>query len=91
MTSSASDSGDEFIEMKIDKGSKEASVSSFVISVSQFSYRGLPKKRSPLQKWHTWFIMAINKENVDKSCVFVLHRYLCVRTNNNCNSYLNNY
>ena len=35
-------------------------------------YRGLPKKRSSLQKWLTWFIMTINKENVNKSCVFVL-------------------
>lgn len=31
MTSSASDTEDEFIEMKIDKGSKDANVSSFII------------------------------------------------------------
>ena len=34
--------------------------------------QGVAKKRSPLQKWLTWFIMTINKENVNKSCVFVL-------------------
>ena len=53
--------------------------------------QGVAKKRSPLQKWLTWFIMTINKENGNKSCVFVLYRYLCVRTSINCNSYLNIY
>ena len=55
------------------------------------AYRGFPKKRSPVQKWLTWFIMTKNKDNVHKSCVFVLHRYLCVSTSINCNSYLNIY
>ena len=43
------------------------------------SYRGLPKKGAPFKNGVSWFIMTIN-ENVNKSCVFVLHRYLCVRT-----------
>ena len=30
------------------------------------------KEPPPHQKWLTWFIMTIGKENVDKSCVFVL-------------------
>ena len=30
------------------------------------------QKKSPLQKWLTWFIMTMNKENVNKSFVFVL-------------------
>ena len=29
-------------------------------------HTGGAKKRSPLQKWLTWFIMAINKENVNQ-------------------------
>ena len=43
------------------------------------------QKRIPLQKWLTWFIMTINKDNYNKSCVnFVLaYRYLCVSTNKN--------
>ena len=41
--------------------------------------QGIAKKKSPLQKWLTWFIMTMNKENINKSCVFVLtYRYLCV-------------
>ena len=38
MTSSASDSGDEFIEMKIDKGSKDASVRSFIVSFNLWKF-----------------------------------------------------
>ena len=33
---------------------------------------GCQKKGAPHQKRFTWIIMAINKENVDKSYVFVL-------------------
>ena len=40
--------------------------------VKKMIYRGLPKKKSPLQKWLTWFTMTMNKENVNKSYVFVL-------------------
>ena len=36
------------------------------------TYRGLPKKKSPQQKWVAWFMMDINKENVNRSYVFVL-------------------
>ena len=39
--------------------------------------QGSAKKKSPPQKWLTWFIMTMNTENVNvlmnvKSCVFVL-------------------
>ena len=51
---------------------------------------GCQKKGAPFKNG-SWFIMTINKENVNKSCVFVPHRYLCVRTSTNCNSYLNTY
>ena len=34
--------------------------------------QGVAKKKSPLQKWLTWFIRTMNKENVNESCVFVL-------------------
>ncbi len=33
---------------------------------------GCQKKGAPHQKRFTWIIMAMNKENVDKSYVFVL-------------------
>ena len=33
---------------------------------------GCQKKEAPHQKRFTWIIMATNKENVDKSYVFVL-------------------
>ena len=36
------------------------------------NYRGWPKKVATHKKWVTWFIMAINEENVNKSYVFVL-------------------
>ena len=35
-------------------------------------YRGWPKNVATHKKWVTWFIMAINEENVNKSYVFVL-------------------
>ena len=43
------------------------------------TYRGLPKKETPHQKQFTWIIMAINKENVDKSYVFVLSQMALAR------------
>ena len=55
----------------------------YVFCIFLCSYAGgCQKKRSPLQKWLTWFMMTINKENVNKSCVFVPHsyRYLRLRT-----------
>ena len=46
---------------------------SVVLIISFFVVRrGVCQKKSPLQKWLTWFIMTVNKENVNKSCVFVL-------------------
>ena len=33
---------------------------------------GGQKKVAPHQKWLTWFIMAINKRNINKSYVLVL-------------------
>ena len=43
------------------------------------NYRGLPKKKEPPSKM-AYLVYNDHKENVNKSCVFVLHRYLCLRT-----------
>ena len=44
-------------------------------------YRRLPKKKSPLQKFFTWFTMTINEGNVNESCVFVLTWVLVCKYN----------
>ena len=49
-----------------------------IINIYNFK-RILGKKGSLNQKWLPWFIIAVNRENVNKISVFVLaYGYVCV-------------